>query len=383
MAIIQGDDGPNRLVGTSGDDQIFGKGGNDVLIGAAGADLLDGGSGTDTASYENDPAGVLASLAGGRGDGGYGQPDQFVGIENLTGSPFGDVLTGNDQNNVLIGGAGFDVLSGHGGNDRLDGGAGNGIASYVDDPAGVTVNLAAHTARDGWGGFDTLIDLDNADGSAHNDLLSGNDLANNLSGLAGDDRITAGGGNDSIDPGPGNDTVDGGAGRDLLTYYGGTAVSVDLSRGTANDGSGGTDRITGIEDVMGSLSSDTIVGDGNANRITGLGGADSLAGGGGADTFYYSENFDFGDRIRDFQSGTDILEFHRNEIFRQEPRPPMGKLSPESFATGSTKDANDYFVWNPQSRDLSIDYDGNGPGLAQLVAHFDSGTVAASDILLT
>ncbi|WKV85247.1 hypothetical protein LJJ44_04060 [Pseudomonas sp. B24_DOA] len=43
MAVINGTNGADTLVGTSGDDEINGLGGNDILVGSAGADKLNGG----------------------------------------------------------------------------------------------------------------------------------------------------------------------------------------------------------------------------------------------------------------------------------------------------------------------------------------------------
>ncbi|WP_283107529.1 hypothetical protein [Pseudomonas entomophila] len=57
MAVIQGTEGADNLVGTAADDQIYGRGGddvlnggdgNDILFGGIGADRLIGGAGTDT-----------------------------------------------------------------------------------------------------------------------------------------------------------------------------------------------------------------------------------------------------------------------------------------------------------------------------------------------
>lgn len=59
---------------------------------------------------------VSLSLAGPQVTLGSGS-DTFVSIENLIGSNFGDVLSGNAGNNVLDGGAGQDKLTGGAGRD--------------------------------------------------------------------------------------------------------------------------------------------------------------------------------------------------------------------------------------------------------------------------
>ena len=53
----------------------------------------------------------------------------MVGIENLTGSAFGDSLAGNGSANLRLRGAGNDSLTGGLGTDRLTGGAGNDVLS--------------------------------------------------------------------------------------------------------------------------------------------------------------------------------------------------------------------------------------------------------------
>jgi len=46
-AVIRGDGGPNRLIGTNGSDVINGHGGRDVIRGRGGRDVLRGGTGGD------------------------------------------------------------------------------------------------------------------------------------------------------------------------------------------------------------------------------------------------------------------------------------------------------------------------------------------------
>jgi hypothetical protein len=111
------------LDGGSGDDQLFSFTDGATLIGGPGNDFLSGLGTNDTASYANDPAGVVVDLSSADADGivyvidGTGGTDTLLGIENVTGSASGDSLTGDDGANVLQGGAGNDTLTGNGGND--------------------------------------------------------------------------------------------------------------------------------------------------------------------------------------------------------------------------------------------------------------------------
>ena len=61
---------------------------------------------------------VNLNLTGPQNTGGGGK-DTLVSIENLYGSPYNDVLTGDAHDNMIVGGAGNDTLYGGGGNDTL------------------------------------------------------------------------------------------------------------------------------------------------------------------------------------------------------------------------------------------------------------------------
>ena len=151
---LTGDGNANSLMGAAGIDALNGGGGadtlnggadNDVLAGGDGDDLIDGGAGTnDVASYADAGAAVNVSLliAGAQNTLGAGS-DTLIGIEGLTGSLFGDYLSGDDGANSLNGGGGNDVLDGVNGNDLIDGGGGTDIAYYNHSAGGVTINLVS------------------------------------------------------------------------------------------------------------------------------------------------------------------------------------------------------------------------------------------------
>jgi Ca2+-binding RTX toxin-like protein len=111
------------MSGNDGSDRLYGDDGNDTLLGGRGADTLAGSAGYDTASYANAATAVAADLTRG-GRSGEATGDRYSSVENLTGSDFADLLTGNHVANVLQGGAGDDRLSGRGGADILQGGDG-------------------------------------------------------------------------------------------------------------------------------------------------------------------------------------------------------------------------------------------------------------------
>jgi Ca2+-binding RTX toxin-like protein len=124
--IVRGDDGDDIVHGDWGVDMIYGGLGNDTLNGGVGNDLIDGGDGIDTATYDDATARVVVDLIDSlpRNTGGAGK-DTLIGIENLIGSGFNDILRGSDGANRIEGGAGNDSIVGRAGDDILLGGEGN------------------------------------------------------------------------------------------------------------------------------------------------------------------------------------------------------------------------------------------------------------------
>lgn len=118
-------------------------------------------------------------------------------------------------------------------------------------------------------------------------LMSGNDVINGTAGNdrrghvgtdPGNDTYNMGAGDDFISGGSGNDTINGGAGWDQLSFGetnwndGTTAfrgATVNLVTGVVLDPWGGTDTITGIEEVTGSRFNDVIIGTAARDEFTG------------------------------------------------------------------------------------------------------------------
>ena len=226
------DDLGDTITGGPGNDFIDGWFGDDHLEGGLGNDQLRGEAGVDQVSYLNAPSGVTASLATGTSSGGAGI-DSYVLVENILGSVHADSLTGDAGPNTIVagmgpdivdGGAGIDDLRGNIGNDLLRGRAGsdtiNGnegvdTVAYNLSPAAVTVNLTAGTATGE--GNDTLVLLENVNGSGAGDTVTGNGGPNTLNGGNGPDTLSGLAGPDSVNGGPGNDTCQGGLGNDTQT----------------------------------------------------------------------------------------------------------------------------------------------------------------------
>jgi len=189
---LYGGGGKDRLDGGMNNDRLEGGDADDVLIGGSEADTLVGGAGSDTASYATSAEAVDARLIGG-GYAGDAIGDVWVGIENLTGSAFGDVLFGEAGANTLTGAAGDDYLNGQGGKDLLLGGAGS---DRLEGSGGADVLRGAAGADMLIGGlgndvFDFDLVADSAPGAASRDVCQAGDgaIAFEGAGLAGGDLI--------------------------------------------------------------------------------------------------------------------------------------------------------------------------------------------------
>jgi Ca2+-binding RTX toxin-like protein len=159
-----------NLIGSVHGDTLIGDGEYNKLEGGAGADYLDGGAGTDTVLYTSSTSGVNVNLGTGLGSGGEAAGDTLVSIENLAGSNYNDILTGDGNANHLQGGNGADTLYGMEGNDTLKatgvmnhlfGGAGDDVlhfdinASLLDGSNTVIASMVG--MLDGGSGEDSLI----------------------------------------------------------------------------------------------------------------------------------------------------------------------------------------------------------------------------------
>ena len=109
---------------------------------------------------------ITIDLSTGTNTGGHAAGDTLSGIENLLGSGYSDVLTGDAGPNRLDGGAGNDRLTGGAGADTLVGGHGLDTASYAAAAAAVTVNLDTGAASGGDAQGDTLDSIEHLTGSA-------------------------------------------------------------------------------------------------------------------------------------------------------------------------------------------------------------------------
>jgi len=135
-----------------------------------------------------------------------------------------------------------------------------------------------------------------------NDMVMGNDVANTLSGSAGNDTLSGGDGNDTLVGGAGNDSLmggdgddvfvggagadrfEGGAGLDQVSYFESSAgVAADMVSATSGNSDGAGDTFIDILGIRGSNHDDDLRGDDLTNQLEGHDGHDLLMGRGGDD----------------------------------------------------------------------------------------------------
>lgn len=246
-----GTSGADDLRGSRGDDEISGGDGDDQIHASGGTDTIDGGNGYDTLNV-------------------FGSFDSF------------DVSHDGSGNVVLT------DLEGHEGTMTL-----SSVEAVFFASDNETYEMADLFPLEGTSGNDTLI------GGAHWNEMYGDDGNDLLQGMGGDDEIDGGDGDDTLEGGDGWDwliggagdnSIDGGAGEDTADYFDAPgAVTADLSLGTADNGYGGTDTLTNVEDLSGSGFDDSLTGDANDNVLDGGAGEDTLVGLAGDDRYWVDD----------------------------------------------------------------------------------------------
>jgi FG-GAP repeat/RTX calcium-binding nonapeptide repeat (4 copies) len=174
-------------------------------------------------------------------------------VETLTGTAAtGQALTGNGLANTITGGTGNDTLDSGAGNDTLIGGQGNDV--YVVDSLSDIVTEAANAGTDevqtALASYTLAIaNVENLTGTAATgQALTGDSLANTITGGIGNDTLDGGAGNDTLDGGSGDDTAvfSGALASYIVTQSNGTFTITDLRGGSPD----GTDTLTGIEHLQ-------------------------------------------------------------------------------------------------------------------------------------
>ncbi len=224
--------------------------------------VIQTGNGGDTVIVSGDLAGTGVSTSTITVVGGTG--NDTVDASTLT-SVHGIDFTGAGGNDTF-------VSSNAGGNDRFDGGIGGTDTVRYDfvTTNGVIVDLQAQTATGA--GSDTLIDVENVNGTDLADTISGDGDANQLAGFGGFDTLQGRGGVDALIGGE-TETYTAAVGEgDRATYAGElTAAAINTSGPgwqVATGGAEGTDTLEEIEIVVdGSGDRFLLVGNGGFASI--------------------------------------------------------------------------------------------------------------------
>lgn len=363
-----GGSGNDRIVGNQGNNTLHGNDGDDTLFYTSGVDIFFGdamGTSGDTADFSLSSRGVIINpvkafrtvIINGRPieveiAPGTGFADalgnaylvtttanvelaSMKGIENLTGSRFGDVITGDIGNNTIKAGDGNDRVFYAGGLDVIDGEEGSDTIDFSKFGSAVQVTLVTTTLSEA-GTSDAatiptgatlrpiaeLINFENAVGTAFADVINGNSDGNFLDGGAGADRMSGGAGDDTYvvdNPGDRVTETSGTGGTDLVQ----SSVTFTLGAFVENLMLTGSAAINGIgndldNELTGNSANNTLIGGiGNDTLVGGL-GTDTLNGGVGNDRYVYSGAFGT-DTIID-GGGSDRIVINGAAVFESSAR---------------------------------------------------------------
>jgi Ca2+-binding RTX toxin-like protein len=204
------------------------------LPGALDSVLIAGLGGDDQLQAESFPFSASVGILGGGGG------------DTLAGGEGEDMLVDGEGNDFLFGLGGDDIVVNNGGADRISAGAGNDLflsdsicdgdllnggegrdnASWAKFKAGVSVRLDTGLAGEpgaggepecGGGALDSLVEIEDLEGSGSADVFRGDQNANQLLGHQGPDAYFAEGGDDTIlaNSGDFDPTIDCGEGNDI------------------------------------------------------------------------------------------------------------------------------------------------------------------------
>ena len=291
-----------QIFAGAGDDEIhasdlggtsYGEDGNDQIFGGSGIDYLHGGLGNDTLS------------------GGSGSDHLFGndGDDTLLGGAEGDVLWGGANNDRLFGDDGDDTLDGGQGDDRLDGGEGLIDLLYGGEDNDVFVLTewsAEQVSLFDLNGVDT-IDLSSARMNASLSLLPGSWTVFDHATVGVVDRQIV------IDASSSIENAIGTIYDDTLI---GTEASNRLEGGPGIDtilGLGGDDKLFGGagNDILdGGTDNDELEGGTGEDMLHATAGVNRLIGGGDDDTYVIHHSFSLINDVEIYDlDGTDTFDF--------------------------------------------------------------------------
>lgn len=284
--------------GLGGNDQIQGSGLNDQLDGGPGNDIVVGERGNDDFMYRRgDGNGVISAASNGDAD----YADRLIFGPGIYRADLTFTRGATNDVKITIAGGGQVLLSGQMASSTID---------YILFDDGTVLDMEKVLVPvTGTSGADRLFgDNPNTvrarDGALVSDVISGLGGNDTISAGHGLNLVLAGGGNDVVTGGRHADSLDGGTGNDTLT--GGESEDTLLGQAGDDDlrGQDSDDLITaangndtasggwGEEVITGDAGNDRLEGEGNDDLLDGGIGFDSLFGGGGRDSLLGDEGND-------------------------------------------------------------------------------------------
>ena len=258
---------------------------------------------------------------------------------------------------------------------------GTDTISAAGSTAGVTIDLHAATLAPndpGAGGYVSQqkgiaggftiangVVIENATGSAFDDVLIGNSAANTLNGGAGNDTYYVDSPNDVVIDASGVDTV-------YATFAFSNPAIENVFVNGVKVVSGGAPVEGGVRVLRGTGGRDVLTGTEANEKISGGLGKDVLTGGAGSDIFVFDTrpNKTNLDTITDYSVADDSIWLD-NSVFKKLGKGSESKpqaLNRKFFAFDKAKDGNDYLVYVKKTGVLYYDADGSGSGKAVEIA---------------
>jgi len=271
----------NRMVGNGGSNRLDAGAGGDVMVGGAGDDQY----------VVDDASDVVVEVEGEGADSVTSWIDYHLAdhVEQLQLAGAARQGVGNVLDNDLYGNGLDNLLDGGSGADRLHGGAGDDIYVVDDLSDEVIENLDA--------GVDTVRASVDWQLGAHVENLeltgsarrgTGNELANQLVGTAGDDVLDGGAAGDRLVGGAGDDTYVVDETEDEVVEGEGEGVDTVLSAASYSLPQG-VERLvlTGAagNSAYGNGQDNELIGNAGDNLLDGRAGADHMAGAEGNDSY--------------------------------------------------------------------------------------------------
>ena len=297
---------PLVLTGNTFGQYIYGNYGNNLIDGGGGGDIMLGFAGDDTYVVRDSLDQVRENAGEGfdrvNGIVSYGllagQEVEMLAFSNnigtaalsVTGNEIGQYLYGNYGNNILNGGGGADVMSGFLGDDTyfVDN-SGDDVRENIAEGNDRIVTSVSFALRAGQ--HVEIIETESAAGTGALEL-TGNELAQTITGNAGNNVLTAGGG---------ADILRGLTGDDLYFITPETIIQEFAGEGSDRVFVSGSYTLAGSEievltpadefgtqalNMTGNSFGQYVYGNDGANRIDGGGGGDVLVGRGGDDLLF-------------------------------------------------------------------------------------------------